>query len=281
MDQLHIYHPETGRSGEEQLDRLDQLFGKGSRDFLNKIGLCSGMRILDVGCGIGNLSCWIAEQVGENGGVTALDINPDQIAIAKERAKNKGLTNISFVVQNADHLSNFKDQFDMVYCRSLLIHVSDPTLVVQNMAQAVNEMGILACEVTGNQTSTFFYPPYEDYNLLWKKLFELFEKSGDDIDICFNIFKICQSLKNFSFDFDLSQRVLTEHNDIKQYLDTMCILLESLSNSLINDDILSKEEITKLKNNLQSHFIAKDTLVFLLRTTQVWCRKNSLSAPLP
>ena len=48
------YHLKTGESGEQQLDNLDRFFGESSREFLMRIGVEKGMRILDVGCGVGN-----------------------------------------------------------------------------------------------------------------------------------------------------------------------------------------------------------------------------------
>ena len=53
----------TGEEGGEQLDNLNRWFGEESRKFLLSIGLKPGMHVLDVGCGVGNLSRWMAEIV--------------------------------------------------------------------------------------------------------------------------------------------------------------------------------------------------------------------------
>ena len=52
MAQQHKYVAKTGEAGEKQLDNLDYFFGKASREFLMRIGITSGMQVLDVGCGV-------------------------------------------------------------------------------------------------------------------------------------------------------------------------------------------------------------------------------------
>lgn len=96
METNHKYHLKTGTDGEAQLDNLNRIFGKASREFLNHIGLSKGMSVLDVGCGIGNLTCWLAEQVGSNGRVVGVDNDERQLEVARNRAQARRLSNIVF-----------------------------------------------------------------------------------------------------------------------------------------------------------------------------------------
>ena len=43
---------------------VNEVHGPDTRAFLQRAGLKSGMRVADIGCGIGTISCWMAEQVG-------------------------------------------------------------------------------------------------------------------------------------------------------------------------------------------------------------------------
>ena len=47
------------------------------------------MHVLDVGCGIGNLSCWLADRVGAKGRVIAVDSDSEQLKIAEKRAQKE------------------------------------------------------------------------------------------------------------------------------------------------------------------------------------------------
>jgi SAM-dependent methyltransferase len=77
----------------------------------------SGMNILDLASGTGEPAISLASRVGFEGHVTALDLSSDLLAIAAERAQQRGLKNFS--TQQADaHQLPFPDQsFDLVTSR--------------------------------------------------------------------------------------------------------------------------------------------------------------------
>lgn len=61
---------------------------------VDQLDFQSGMRVADFGCGPGYFSLPIAEKIGEEGLVYALDILPQKLESVNGRAKNLGLTNI-------------------------------------------------------------------------------------------------------------------------------------------------------------------------------------------
>src|SRR5688572_24966472 len=64
-----------GHSDQElaRLERQAEIFSVESRDWLRRAGLKTGMRVLDVGCGVGDVSIIAAEMVGSTGSVTGID----------------------------------------------------------------------------------------------------------------------------------------------------------------------------------------------------------------
>ena len=86
----------TGDAAIARLRLLDEIFGPATREFLMAIGLHGGWRVADIGCGIGLVTLWIAEQVGRNGWVSAVDGSFEQLRVAKSNAAVVGLNNISF-----------------------------------------------------------------------------------------------------------------------------------------------------------------------------------------
>ncbi len=275
MTDQHKYRLKTGKAAEQQLDNLDKLFGKESRKFLSGVGLKEGGQVADVGCGIGNLSCWLAEQIGSRGHVYAIDNSIKQLEIAKQRANQRGIKNISFHEMDVHDLSEFNEHFDLTYCRWLLVHVKDPLLAVKSMAKTVRPKGILACEA-GDMRTNDCYPKFPAHTQFFEKSNELLRQTDCDVNISFKIFGIFKSLKEFSdVKIKLSQPLISARDEIKVFGQQMCVLLDSISESLIEKNIMSQNEIEKLKTEILDHPIEENTLIFLARMTQIWCRKSA------
>jgi len=74
------------------------------------IGEVGGKKVLDTGCGFGSYSIYCAQQGAD---VTAVDISPTMIGLAKEEAVEAGVK-IDFRVRDAAHLEDIPDEaFDM------------------------------------------------------------------------------------------------------------------------------------------------------------------------
>jgi ubiquinone/menaquinone biosynthesis C-methylase UbiE len=84
-----------------------------------------GMRVLDLASGTGEPGITLAQRVGPQGSVTAVDQSLDLLEIAVARARNKQLSN--FTTQQADaHQLPFADQtFDLASCRFGVMFFSD------------------------------------------------------------------------------------------------------------------------------------------------------------
>jgi ubiquinone/menaquinone biosynthesis C-methylase UbiE len=92
----------------------------------------AGMQVLDLASGTGEPAISLAQAVGAGGTVAALDINPELLEIAEERARHRNLANMSFHAADA-HRVPFPDRaFDLVTCRF-------GVMFFQNVSQALRE----------------------------------------------------------------------------------------------------------------------------------------------
>jgi tRNA A58 N-methylase Trm61 len=55
--------------------------------FLRRAGISAGMRVLELGCGIGEVSLMAARLVGPHGHVHCIDIDGDALEIARGRCR--------------------------------------------------------------------------------------------------------------------------------------------------------------------------------------------------
>jgi ubiquinone/menaquinone biosynthesis C-methylase UbiE len=97
---------------------------------LRRAGLSAGLHVLDIGCGIGELSMLAARLVGRRGRVTGIDIDEGALALASARVREQGLDHVDFV--HADVAAYRTDAlYDAVIGRHILIHTPDPLAVVR------------------------------------------------------------------------------------------------------------------------------------------------------
>jgi len=100
-------------------------------------------RVLDIATGPG----YIAEAFG--GGAreaVGVDLTDAMLAIARERTKERGISNVSFRAADAQNLPFEGGTFDVVVCRLALHHLLKPLQVVREMARVCRVGGTVLVE---------------------------------------------------------------------------------------------------------------------------------------
>jgi len=114
-----------------------------------------GARVLDLASGVGDPSLSIAEAVGPAGHVTATDLSPGMIGLAKEIAEARGLRNIEFRVADVEKLP-FPDQsFDAVTCRFGVMFFPDQLKAFRECLRVLKPGGRVAFAVWGKREQAF------------------------------------------------------------------------------------------------------------------------------
>ena len=103
-----------------------------------------GMQVLDLACGTGEPGISVAQRVGPEGHVTAVDLSAELLELASRRAKGKGLENFS--TQQADaHQLPFADRtFDLATCRFGVMFFADPERALMELRRVL-KAGARAC----------------------------------------------------------------------------------------------------------------------------------------
>src|SRR5262245_7626689 len=107
-----------------------------TRRLIRESGIGPGMRVLDIGCGVGDVSMLLAEAVGETGTVLGFDSEPRAIDVARARALVAGYRNIEFLVASDDAFPD-RPLFDAAIGRYILHHLADPVAAIRRAAAAV------------------------------------------------------------------------------------------------------------------------------------------------
>jgi ubiquinone/menaquinone biosynthesis C-methylase UbiE len=109
---------------------------------LRLAGLRPGMRVLDVGCGPGDVSFVAARLVGPEGSVLGIDA-ADIVDLARARAAEHGLTSVRFEQTTVGDLA-LDQPVDAVIGRLILMHLPDPVATLRQVADLVRPGGFIA-----------------------------------------------------------------------------------------------------------------------------------------
>jgi SAM-dependent methyltransferase len=107
---------------------------------LDRLGLREGWVCADVGAGGGDVTVALAEMVGSDGRVYAVDSDPQARDAVAKAAVAAGTAQVLGITQAAEDLT-LPEAVDLAYCRFLLLHVVDPVAVLRRMAGAVRPGG--------------------------------------------------------------------------------------------------------------------------------------------
>jgi SAM-dependent methyltransferase len=116
----------------------DDVYRRPLATALDRLGIGPGWRCVDVGAGGGDVAVALAEVVGRDGRVYAVDSDPlarDEVAHAAAAHSQ-----VLAITQAAEDLT-LPEPVDLAFCRFLLMHVFDPLAVVRRMAGAVRPGG--------------------------------------------------------------------------------------------------------------------------------------------
>jgi tocopherol O-methyltransferase len=137
----HMHHGYYGADGTEQKNRRQAQIDL-IEELLNWAGIERAENILDVGCGIGGSSLYLAAKFQAQ--ATGITLSPVQAARATERAKEAGLSGRSqFLVANAQAMPFDDNSFDLVWSLESGEHMPDKTKFMQECYRVLKPGGTL------------------------------------------------------------------------------------------------------------------------------------------
>lgn len=129
---------------------------------ISALRLRPGMRVLDIGGGIGDPSLPIASIVGSDGHVISVDLSPKMIEIAKDRARALGLHNVEFLLGTVEDLEMSAGLFDAIVSRFALNFLRDMQTGLARLLELLVPGGRLAASVWGSpEVNPMFRIPRE------------------------------------------------------------------------------------------------------------------------
>jgi SAM-dependent methyltransferase len=165
-------------SGDElaRLEEQGSALGPATQMIFAAAGIRPGMRVLDLGCGVGDTAFVAADLAGPDGQVVGVDRWPEAVARARLRAERAGLTQVRFV-EGDIHDPAPDGPFDAIVGRLVLMHVPDPVTVLRRQATVLRPGG-LVIPVEHDIHTTRSLPPTPLVTQVVAWVTEAFAKAG-------------------------------------------------------------------------------------------------------
>src|SRR5262245_47183532 len=260
----------TGEAADYRLRILHCLYGPGTRRVLLAAGLRRGMRVADLGCGVGTVTALLAEIVGREGHVVGIDASGAQLAQARERLKLSGAT-VSFVEASATDTGLPRGSFDLVYCRFLLLHLPDPDKALREMHALLRPGGVLVCE-DGDVTSAGSEPP-SALDAFADLFGRLGPKRGVDYTLGRRLFHLVQATGFPEPEITFNQPVVARGEN-KRWLE---LSVAEAGPALVESGLLTAEGLERTLAEMRRASADESVLALMPRMAQVWARKHGIS----
>ncbi|HEX5167501.1 MAG TPA: class I SAM-dependent methyltransferase, partial [Thermomicrobiales bacterium] len=137
-----------------------------TRAILVEAGLASGMTVLDIGSGPGDVALLAAKIVGPTGKVVGVDKDPAILEVARRRACAAGLTNVHFIDGDVRSVEPGAS-FDAITGRLVLLYLGDPVATLAALTERLRPGGIAAIQEANIRPETVYAHPQLG---IWEKV---------------------------------------------------------------------------------------------------------------
>ena len=125
-----------------------------------------GQQIVDVGCGAGDFTRYLAEISDRKARVLGIDSNEKSVKAAIADSNKAGLSRVtSYKVGDVNEVPLKDGYANLACCRTLLMHLLDPLRAVKEMARITTNGGSVIA-VEGGRMASFYDPEDEEYSKL-------------------------------------------------------------------------------------------------------------------
>ena len=260
-----------GVPGRERLAVLREIMRQSTGALLERVGPDPGERVLDLGCGGGDVTRELARRVGPAGNVVGLDRDVVALRIALDEARAAGLGNIRYIEADLfaeTALGTAGGPFDLVYMRFLLSHLADPDAALSMVWAAIRPGGRLVIEDV-DFSGHFCHPPSDAF----ARYVELYRQAARsrkaDADLGPSLPGRLKAAGFIEIGLSIAQPA-SWTGPVKLIA---ALTMEAISDAVAASGLASVQELASLVDEL--HRLAQDqtTVMATPRVVQVWARR--------
>jgi ubiquinone/menaquinone biosynthesis C-methylase UbiE len=235
----------------------------------DQIGVASGSRVVEIGCGPQGCLELLSSRVGPAGSVVGIELSAHSVQLAREFLAERRINNVEVRQGNAFDTGLPKESFDLATARLVLVNIPEPEKIVYEMAALVRPGGVVALH-EADWTAHVCDPPLPAWNRLRQVLDSYSEARGMDLYVGRRIARI---LRNAGL-VDVRVNPLIhiygpDHSRRPIFLQ----FVNNLRDRIVSEGLISQEELAESIASLERHLGEPETLVVSHLFIQAWGRK--------
>jgi SAM-dependent methyltransferase len=263
---MAVYVIRGGLAGRERLRVLSRVQAAPTIRLLNRVRIEPGARCLDAGCGGGDVTLELARIAGPDGAVVGLDRDEVKLELAREEAQAARFENVSYRVADVMALDAV-GEYDVVYSRFLLAHLSDPAAAMERLAAAARPGGLVVLEDI-DFTGQFCHPESRAYRRFWELFPATIRANGGDPTFGPHL----PGLLARAGVRDIDARVIQPAGRDPDVKLMPALTFENTIDAVVGTGLATREAVEAMVDELYALAADPDAVVALPRVVQAWGR---------
>jgi SAM-dependent methyltransferase len=256
-----------GAEGRARLRVLNRALRGDTVALLGRLGLRSGMRCLDAGCGGGDVTLELAGRVLPGGQVIGVDLDETKLELARAEAARCGFDNVTY--QYADVTNgSLPTGFDLVYARFVLTHLPRPDVAARRLVDSLLPGGSFAVEDI-DVGGAFCYPESDAYRAATDLYCATARDRGVDPDIGR---RLPQLLADAGCE-EVAVRVVQPAGISGDAKLIMALTIEAITDAAVEAGIATRQEVHAIVEELHALVEDERTFMSMPRVVQAWGRR--------
>jgi len=266
VDSKH-YVIRGGLEGRERLRIMARVMNASSTSLLERLDLRDGHACLDVGCGGGDVTLELARRVAPGGRAVGADIDAAKLDLAREEARQKSVWNVEFCLSDVRQ-GTASPEFDVVYSRFLLTHLSDPGGAVSAFYRHLRPGGFVAVEDI-DFSGYFTHPECKAFRRYHELYCAAVVRRGGDPNVGPRLPLL---LKNAGF-ADVGVAVAQPVSTTGEAKLINPLTMENIADVVLEEGLATRAEIDDVVRELYEFAADENTLAGMPRVVQAWGRR--------
>ncbi len=239
--------------------------------FLTRAGIGPGIRVLDLGTGLGHVAFMVRELVGPEGEVVGVDQAAPMLVVAEERRLAAVAENMRFV--EAD-VCRYRDPkaFDAVVGRLILFHLAAPAEVLRHHVEALEDGGVMVM-IDFDIGSARSQPPVALFDTACDWVIAAFRRAGANPTIGTQLGRLLHDAGLAQVDTFGIQRYLGPDDPVGPGL--LASVVKSLAPVIVAGGIATEEELglDTLEDRLARELQANGAVGLIPAVAAAWGRR--------